>query len=68
MAECQQRSNWTKWKEAINSKLSSLAKRSGIQMDEDRIAWGDMFDNIALDITLLHLSNTSYIIFIDNDG
>jgi hypothetical protein len=27
MAECQQRSDWTKWKEAINSELSSLAKR-----------------------------------------
>jgi hypothetical protein len=27
MAECQQRSDWIKWKEAINSKLSSLAKR-----------------------------------------
>jgi GTP cyclohydrolase FolE2 len=27
MAECQQRSDWTRWKEAINSELSSLAKR-----------------------------------------
>jgi hypothetical protein len=27
MAECKQRSDWTKWKEAINSELSSLAKR-----------------------------------------
>jgi hypothetical protein len=27
MVECQQRSDWTKWKEAINSELSSLAKR-----------------------------------------
>ena len=27
MAECQQRSDWIKWKEAINSELSSLAKR-----------------------------------------
>jgi hypothetical protein len=27
MVECQQRSDWNKWKEAINSELSSLAKR-----------------------------------------
>jgi hypothetical protein len=27
MVECQQRSDWTRWKEAINSELSSLAKR-----------------------------------------
>jgi hypothetical protein len=27
MAECQERSDWIKWKEAINSELSSLSKR-----------------------------------------
>jgi hypothetical protein len=27
MVECQQRPDWTKWKEAINSELYSLAKR-----------------------------------------
>jgi hypothetical protein len=30
MAECKQRSDWIKWKEAIEAELDSLRKKRGI--------------------------------------
>ena len=51
----------------ISSRLSQVLSLQMLICSYDLWKWTILMQNIALSITCLHLNNTSYITFIDND-